>query len=224
MGQYYIPVIVLGNKIKKAFYSHAYGNGLKLMEHSYIGNNFVNAVLHEIFEGPLGAQRLVWLGDYADYFVEQSKIGIEYAPGIINTNPDIEHILSEADFEELMKVHEADTKTDTIFVHNKNEKTAQLPPAHRYVVNFDKHEYIDLAEWTKVMDKEYPSHGWVVHPIPLLCSVGNRNGGGDYRGADDEACGRWAYDRIGVFDELPSGLAEFAQPFEDVTFCWVFHE
>ena len=224
MGQYYIPVIVLGNKIKKAVYSHAYGNGLKLMEHSYIGNNFVNAVLHEIFEGPLGAQRLVWLGDYADYFVEQSKIGTDYAPGIINTNPDIEHILSEADFEELMKVHEADTKTDTIFVHNKNEKTAQLPPAHRYVVNFDKHEYIDLVEWTKVMDKEYPSHGWVVHPIPLLCSVGNGNGGGDYCGADDEACGRWAYDRIGVFDELPSGLAEFAQPFDDVTFFWTFHE
>jgi len=41
MGQYYKPISI----DKMTFlYSHDYGNGLKLMEHSYIGNNLVNTV------------------------------------------------------------------------------------------------------------------------------------------------------------------------------------
>ena len=37
-------------------------NGLKLMEHSWNGNNFVAAVLNELLENPC---QLYWLGDYA---------------------------------------------------------------------------------------------------------------------------------------------------------------
>ena len=50
MGQYYKPTILKDRKVKNKsdivvwFYSHNYDNGLKLMEHSYKGNNFVNAV------------------------------------------------------------------------------------------------------------------------------------------------------------------------------------
>lgn len=46
------------------FYSHEYDNGLKLMEHSYKGNNFVNAVRNWLIAS--GGGRLVWAGDYAD--------------------------------------------------------------------------------------------------------------------------------------------------------------
>ena len=48
-------------------YSHDYGNGLKLMEHSYIGNSLVNTV--ESLLAPDGAwhkNNIVWAGDYAD--------------------------------------------------------------------------------------------------------------------------------------------------------------
>lgn len=62
MGQYYTPYVQRGRKIK-TYYSHRYGNGLKLMEHSYIGNNFVNAVCNEIFDAPA---HVVWCGDYAE--------------------------------------------------------------------------------------------------------------------------------------------------------------
>ena len=64
MGQYYKPISV--DKMQH-LYSHDYGNGLKLMEHSYIGNNFVNTV--ESLLAPGGEwykNRLVWAGDYAD--------------------------------------------------------------------------------------------------------------------------------------------------------------
>ena len=45
MGQYYMPTLISEDGTVRTLYSHAYDNGLKLMEHSYIGNNFVNAVL-----------------------------------------------------------------------------------------------------------------------------------------------------------------------------------
>ena len=41
------------------FYSHDYNNGLKLMEHSWLGNTFVNAVCSELVDTP---NRLVWCG------------------------------------------------------------------------------------------------------------------------------------------------------------------
>ena len=78
MGQYYNPTILgeNGKTVKKFVFSHHItetltrhdgskyvgGHGLKLMEHSYIGNNFVKAVESLILNNP---QRIVWAGDYA---------------------------------------------------------------------------------------------------------------------------------------------------------------
>ena len=62
MGQYYMPVIKRGNKLRRV-YSHDFGNGLKLTEHSYIGNKFVNVVANEIIDNPA---QLYWIGDYAE--------------------------------------------------------------------------------------------------------------------------------------------------------------
>lgn len=67
MGQYYKPII-LGkrNGIVETFTSWDYDNGAKLMEHSYIGNNFVNAVINTIMTKYHGQAKLVWAGDYAE--------------------------------------------------------------------------------------------------------------------------------------------------------------
>jgi hypothetical protein len=64
MGQYYKPVILAKNKktVIKWMYSHDFDNGLKLMEHSWIGNNFVRAFESLIYRNP---QIVVWGGDYA---------------------------------------------------------------------------------------------------------------------------------------------------------------
>lgn len=68
MGQYYAPVILgdnsSGPRVRWWFSAHMYGNGLKLMEHSYVGNDFVRAV--ETFLRLDGGMRLVWAGNYAD--------------------------------------------------------------------------------------------------------------------------------------------------------------
>ena len=64
MGQYYYPII-MGKRygVKGWLYSWDYENGLKLTEHSYMGNYFVNAVLTKINHQPM---RIAWIGDYAD--------------------------------------------------------------------------------------------------------------------------------------------------------------
>lgn len=62
MGQYYMPVIKRGKKLRRV-HSHDFGSGFKLMEHSYVGNHFVNVVANEIVENPA---QLYWLGDYAE--------------------------------------------------------------------------------------------------------------------------------------------------------------
>lgn len=64
MGQYYMPTSL--DKMESV-YSHNYGNGLKLMEHSWIGNEFVGVVEKLISKGGRWfGDRIVWAGDYAD--------------------------------------------------------------------------------------------------------------------------------------------------------------
>jgi len=70
MGQYY-KVIILGEKnidtheIIRVFINPWYG--IKLLEHSYINNDFVNAIEYLLSpEGMFYKSRIVWAGDYAD--------------------------------------------------------------------------------------------------------------------------------------------------------------
>ena len=64
MGQYYKPINIDNNQW---LYSHEYDNGLKLMEHSWVGNNFVGTVMALMLPGGTWHKnRIVWAGDYYD--------------------------------------------------------------------------------------------------------------------------------------------------------------
>jgi hypothetical protein len=75
MGQYYYPIILNSDgKIVVWMCAHNYNNGLKLMEHSYLGNNFVSTFEFGLSpEGPHYKSRVVWAGDYADADPDQEK-------------------------------------------------------------------------------------------------------------------------------------------------------
>ena len=85
MGQYYKPVNVDN---MQWLLSHDYSTGLKLMEHSWIGNEFVGYVMTLMVKG--GAwykKRIVWAGDYYDQAGEtdywtQCKDGTQLKPTI----------------------------------------------------------------------------------------------------------------------------------------------
>ena len=73
MGQYYSASILAKNKktVEKFVSPYNYGNGAKLMEHSYIGNNFVEAVEFLLIDtgknkNRWSGKRIVWAGDYAN--------------------------------------------------------------------------------------------------------------------------------------------------------------
>lgn len=72
MGVQYYMAVILAEKSDKEYIRTfldpgMYNSGPKLMEHSYIGNNFINVVENLI--GPSGMfykSRLVWAGSHAD--------------------------------------------------------------------------------------------------------------------------------------------------------------
>ena len=65
MGQYFSPIVLNDKKTqpKAWIYSHNFGSGLKLMEHSWMKNTFVGAFESLILRNP---ENIVWCGDYAD--------------------------------------------------------------------------------------------------------------------------------------------------------------
>jgi len=190
MGQYYFPIIKNDKTGEvKTFYSHDYNNGLKLTEHSYIGNNFVDAVLTQL---TYGDDRLYWVGDYAEY-------------DDLRKNPDCN-----------ISAEEFDAITDA--ANNLLNKQVDIKPIHlRYVFNLTKREYIDLDR----LKEEGPRDAWdfVINPVPLLCSVGNGKGGGDYYDCYPCAdyCGYWAGDRLFSLNET-TGFEDFRDATKDYIF------
>jgi hypothetical protein len=177
MGQYYKPV----NLDKKEFlYTHDFGSGLKLMEHSYIGNGIMNAVENMIIpDGDWYKNRLVWAGDYA----EGEETILDKATRLFN------------------KKHEA--KNIYSIMENKGKKiqppTKKVDKKYKYLTNYTKQIVIDLSKIKK--DK----YGYRIHPLSLLVCEGNGLGGGDFYG-EDSRIGTWARDIISLEDHIIDGF------------------
>lgn len=95
---------------------------------------------------------------------------------------------------------------------NKYEDLVNEYYNYKYIINFTKKEFIRIPV---KKDKNL-----VIHPLPLLCSNGNGRGSGDYCGKNMELIGSWAYDKIGVGNEIPQGItkelvATFIEEYDD---------
>jgi len=192
MGQYYFPTSL---DAKEWVYSHDYQNGLKLMEHSWVQNNFVAVVENLLAQGGSWHEtRLVWTGDYADEgnFLE----GFDHVREYDNErNEEITHNLysyARKYFEQVKP------KNDS---HNV---------ALKFVVNHSKKQYVDITKSKKV--EQWDSQ-WQVHPLPLLTSDGNGRGGGDYHGNNEHLVGSWAGDVISMEQIIPEGYGELVPDF-----------
>lgn len=189
MGQYYQPIIIFPDGSSIVFDSHQYGCGLKLMEHSWIGNDFVNAVYSKILDKP---RRVAWLGDYANDDYEDCK----------------ESYTQQLSFEEFMKYY------NDVWGERKKEET--IPPSHYtftdlnivnhetknlFLVNHDKKEYLDLGSYIeRCTVKEGNWSGYCANPLPLLTACGNGRGGGDFHDSEAtigyENVGLWAFNLL----------------------------
>ena len=203
MGQYYMPTLIDSDGTIRTLYSHDYDNGLKLMEHSYIGNNFVGAVLSLIWKHPM---KVAWIGDYADDF-----LGDAYESKLPHDEFMVYYTAAHRDEEKKYRIRPASTKL--LEMHHKR----------RYLVNHTSREYIDLGsyiaanKWTEkgsyhhgIYDP-YDSYDMCINPLPLLTACGNGRGGGDYHEQfpNYDSVGEWAFDLIELTDKRPKDYSAY---------------
>jgi hypothetical protein len=188
MGQYYKLCLLNSkkksypNKKKVAAYleSWDYGQGAKLLEFSWIGNNFVGRLeaLINKESGEYAGYPVIVAGDYADYepkTLQKEKWNIYELAG---------------------------------FGHQITPEEAPEPKHYRYVINEDKKVFIDCARMKVCATTEWEGvkHTWQVHPLTILCSDGcnggDARGGGDYYTKHREV-GAWRRNVVVVSDNRP---------------------
>ena len=213
MGQYYKPVFTDDNsnnlgKIVGFAHGHHINQGLKLTEHSYIGNGLCNSVMNFLKKYPDGL-RLTWAGDYADA-VERVKLPYDSDAAKNVWKKAVQNGETELGYDTFYALDDAELFVDTPEAQNLYEMASEdavkdleieydtEDPGIRYIINETKKEYVNLYD--------VPSFdGWKYHPLPLLTADGNGLGGGDYSGSDLMYVGRWKGDVIRV----ASGELEF---------------
>ena len=206
MGQYYTPTFMDEQGEICTLYAHDFDNGLKLMEHSYIGNDFVNAALVLLQDKP---SSVAWIGDYSDNPYE----GL-YAEK-----------LPESEFKRIygMAWAEKDAwKVPAVFFEKWRLSTVcTMNTQKKYIVNHSRREYIPIRDY--VEENKYTEKGawakgkydplatseWCIHPLPLLTACGNDRGGGDFHegGLGYELVGLWAFDVIEYKATIPKGYS-----------------
>jgi hypothetical protein len=206
MGQYYMPV---NADNLQYLYTHDYGNGLKLMEHSYIGNNFMNVIERLLApEGSWHKNRIVWAGGYASEgnFINLEKTAID-SDGVERKYKDF-NLYDLVDLEgEKITPEAAPLGSSRKEIDELNqEKDESL----LYVCNWTKNVYVDLTKVAPVSN----SPELRIHPLSILTSDGNGLGSGDFRGYNDKT-GTWAGDVISVEREAPLELNEITPNFRE---------
>lgn len=174
MGQYYKPVVLAKNKktVIKWMYSHDFQNGLKLMEHSWLTNDFVRAFESLIYRNP---QIVVWGGDYAEPCASRKSNTYQRCNDKNNVKPEL--IAFEKDCQ--------------------------------FIINHTKKLFVDTTKVPRITAKWAEGEDYRIHPLPLLTSEGNGQGGGDFRGDDpNHLVGSWARNLISVDDTAPTGYKE----------------
>ena len=199
MGQYFTAALKKGNNIivveKKP-------RGMKLMEHSYVGNDYVSAVVKAIRSCEDSSCQVAWIGDYAlsESLDKNSK----------------DFFLSRVFGQDKKKYSDVLAMAKAVET-KKNEITLSVSESEmddyedHYLLNMDKKQFIHVR---KIGDG-------VIHPLAILtCS--NPGSGGNYHpheGEDDEKlfCS-WCGDNIAYSKTKPSQEA-WTEIKEDV-----FHE
>ncbi len=214
MGQYYKPALIGPRGGVKWLYSHEYGhNGLKLMEHSYLGNTFVNAVLSQILDHPM---KVAWVGDYSEdpwsgTEAYQQKVDKEEFMPLFNK----------------LWIREEDDKTrEKLKIHPEPLNMPELESfTGWYLVNHTLRQYVDLKAYAE-RNKWHEEYDWngkhyaydmCINPLPLLTACGNNRGGGDYYDShpDFDKVGSWAFDLIEFTNSKPEGFEEVSFHFTE---------
>lgn len=221
MGQYYRGAILDKESIKgqitiaKALCCYAHHNGAKLMEHSYVGNTYVGAYV-KLLANQYYGYPFVWVGDYADdkFNTNVYRLAYQYIDDFIKSNAEEQGFVKDNNsYGKFMKYDCGDrilleVKNEDDFAERYSyEEVGGNQLDYKYILNLDKKEYVKIPE--------YNENEWTIHPLPLLCADGNGRGGGDYNGTNMNKVGIWAYDKIGVSNDIPTDFTELVAVFKE---------
>ena len=172
MGQYYKFM-----NIDKKQVCERNRHGWKLMEHSYLGNDYCDDILR-LLNNEWKGDRVLHVGDYAQPDDETT------------TQNKVKAIMKE------LNISFEDTLYN--FCDTFDEVKSKSKEDIRYVYNLDKKEYVDLfkqpIEWCYHDDKFLGAVK--INSFALLIGCGNGQGGGDYRCTNDNLVGYWVGDRF----------------------------
>lgn len=177
---YYVSDAMYNQKIEAAFHPNRFdrlSHGLKLMEHAWTGIPMMKVYEHLLSEEYYGYP-VVWAGDYSRTTNTNGKNLYDYV-----TDEVLSESIEKIDHTEQDTWHGVEYTIDTKYLFKK----------HKYLVNLDKKLYVEIPQQ------------YAVHPLPLLCWDGGVPQD-DYVGYNMDLVGSWAYDCIGVTDEIPKGF------------------
>ena len=182
MGQYYETLFV---DKREYMYPIDYDwSGLKLMEQSWVGQTFRNAVIGHLMTMPDGC-RLAHIGDYSEEELKERSDSVEIDDTYVSYSSMYDMCWTTG-IEDRFRMPRI---SDKEIVEFKWKKTV-------WVADEDTHEYIRC-------DFDTSENEWKVCPLLILLSVGNGQGGGDYHGTNMDRVGSWAFHKIKVYTEAP---------------------
>ena len=189
-------------------------NGIKLMEHSWLGNTSVNKVMEFLVDNP---SSVAWIGDYSDD--AKNNLNGHLTPCEFRA---VYNAVWSEDGWALGNAHRKEIEEMT----QEEVKALRNDMADAYIINESKHQVISLRKYAELHWERYrlekegnPDEHWYEHPLPLLTACGNGQGGGDFyrNGTGFNNVGIWAFDTIRVDFTQPSG-------YSDVTADCLFRE
>lgn len=212
MGQYYTPILftMTGGRAIASFSSDDYDNGAKLMEHSYLGNDLVKAVVAYMMSCDEYAPTVVWLGDCAELEDDVLPLKNHYAFRSENNK-----CFDSRDWVKIFNRAKGVEERRSHIIRPDNEKVKEKLPVAGDVIfyNHMTRQKLSLREYRKnvivhralsgfdASKTGYSIDHFIVHPLPLLTSLGNGKGGGDYHGLNMEWVGAWALHAIEAIPE-----------------------
>ena len=204
MGQYFKALVERDDQVTV----YSLSGFMKLTEHSWISNEFTDAVLKDISDN--GPARIAWIGDYA--------AGSFFGPSGIDANEYIERY--DAAWNDAKTVTGAIGQSKPVeyvrisFDDDCDIRFKAKDLMDYCLVNLTKERFLSLGDY---IGYDTSMRRASLFPLSILTAVGNGEGGGDYFGACMESVGSWAFDEIDLVrkDELPKGLEKE----QDVQFC-----
>lgn len=230
MAQYYKYINIDKRIIVSA------NHGLKLTEHSWLGNNEVVIPIEQLVKTEWQGDRVIQLGDYAERmaastklkekhlkFVEiiKKKIGTKslYYGDVAGAGEKFKEYTLEELFDSYDLKLEHDSEGMPIPFNEKGQKCSC--DQFRYLYNTKRKEYVDSFKILPSYVEEYKSEiNFVKLDVySLLIAIGNGLGGGDYFGPDENLVGLWAStsDSIIISEKSPKEYAEENSEVENYT-------